>query len=415
VSDTANATPESRTRELTVCYLFQDEFPWDVRADKILRSLASNGIQAHVIARNRGRAPRQERLGPNLYAHRLPAIGGRRMTALMNFPAFFSPFWLHTSSSTVRSTAANLLLVRDLPLTPTALVVGRRHGIPVVMDMAEDYPAMIQDTWTFRGATLLDRLIRNPRLLRRLERVVVPRLDGIIVVSEHSRRRVERLGAKPESIWVVGNTPTLERISKVDPGQDRLPTGANGTGRGLCLLYVGGLEESRGLDVVVRAMPAILRAEPAAKFQIAGRGSSEQSLKALAASLGVQDSVNFRGWVAPEQIPSLIRSADVCLVPHRVTEHVSTTVPNKIFDYMAQAKPVVVTNAAALREIVEPASCGEVVPDGDPTAMAAAVLRLVDPAVRAKQGAAGRRAVLERYNWPLDERVLLSLVRRLAK
>jgi glycosyltransferase involved in cell wall biosynthesis len=283
------------------------------------------------------------------------------------------------------------------------------------MDMAENYPAMIQNTWTFRGATLLDRVIRNPRLLRRLERAVVPTLDGVIVVSELSRRRVEGLGAKPESIWVVGNTPTLERISEVDPRKDPLPSRANGSGRGLCLLYVGGMEESRGLDVVIRALPAILRAEPATTLHIAGRGSSERNLKALAESLGVHDSVNFRGWIAPEFIPSLIRSADVCLVPHRVTEHVNTTLPNKIFDYMAQSKPVVVTDAAALKEVVESVGCGEVVPDGDPTAMAAAVLRLADPAVRARQGAAGRRAVLERYNWRVDERVLLSLVRQLAK
>jgi glycosyltransferase involved in cell wall biosynthesis len=415
VTDTATRATRIGQRQLSVCYLFQDEFPWDVRAEKILRSLAANDIQAHVIARNRGRAPRHECLAPNLYAHRLPAIGGSRMTALVNFPAFFSPFWLHASSSAVRSTAANLLLVRDLPLTPTALVVARRHHIPVVMDMAENYPAMMQDTWTFRGATLLDRVIRNPRFLRRLEQAVIPRLDGVIVMSELSRRRVERLGAKPESIWVVSNTPPLERVGEADVSPEASADSPNPGDGGLELLYVGGLEESRGLDVVVRALPAILRVAPAARFHIAGRGSAESSLQVLAESLGVQDSVIFEGWVAPERIPWLIRSADVCLVPHRVTEHIQTTVPNKIFDYMAQSRPVIVTDAVALREIVESAECGEIVPDGDSSAMATAALRLLDPRVRAKIGAAGRRAVFQRYNWSYDENVLLTLVRQMAR
>ena len=80
---------------------------------------------------------------------------------------------------------------------------------PVIIDMAENYPAMIEDTWTFRGPNLFDYVIRNPMLLRKLEKWIIPRLDGVWVVSEASRRRVLEMTGERNPIWIVGNTPRL--------------------------------------------------------------------------------------------------------------------------------------------------------------------------------------------------------------
>jgi glycosyltransferase involved in cell wall biosynthesis len=402
---------------MRICYLFQDEYPWDVRADKILRSLAAAGIDTHVVARNRTGLPRLEAVGQRVTVHRLPSFRHRGLTQLLNFPVFFSPLWISTTLSTVRRTCADLLIVRDLPLSPAALWAAHRLGVPVLMDMAEDYPAMISDTWRFRGASLFDRLLRNPSLLRRMERFVVQRLDGALVVSPHSARRVARLGLPSKAIWVVSNTPEMDRIQRAPlpappPAERRHPRPQDA--RSLALLYVGGLEESRGLDVVVSALPAIRARVSEVVFHILGKGTAEQSLRALAERLNVAGSVVWRGWVAPGDVPSAIRDADICVVPHRVTQHTNTTVPNKIFDYMAQRRPVIVSDATALREIVESSGCGCVFDDGDPTSFAAAVTRLIDPASRAAAGEAGLRAVRDRFNWAHDEAVLLEAVRSFA-
>jgi glycosyltransferase involved in cell wall biosynthesis len=391
---------------MTACYVFQDEYPWDVRAEKILTSLASHGIAAHVVARNRLGGRTHEELSPGIQVHRLPALRNQWARDLVNFPAFFSPFWIATILRVVRRTKAKVIIVRDLPLSPAALLVGWITGLPVLMDMAENYPAMIQDTWTHRGRSGLDVILRNPSALKRLERFVLSRLDGVLVVSGHSGSRVHALGVPENRIWVVSNTPRTGGASGAD-GSDHSSNGERGE---LRLLYVGGMEESRGLEIVIRAMQIVARTL-SARFVIVGRGTTEPALRRLASQLGVADRIDFAGWVAPEEVPRIIGSADICLVPHYVTEHTHTTVPNKIFDYMLQRRPVVVTDALALREIVESAGCGEVYQDTDPASLAAAILRLADPGVRTGMGAAGRQAVLERYNWARDENVLIGAMR----
>jgi hypothetical protein len=87
-----------------------------------------------------------------------------------------------------------VIIVRDLPLAPTALWVGRGFGVPVVLDMAENYAAMIQDIWRTGRAGRWDFLVRNPKAIAAVERYVAPRVDHVITVVEESSTRVAALG-----------------------------------------------------------------------------------------------------------------------------------------------------------------------------------------------------------------------------
>ena len=79
-------------------------------------------------------------------------------------------FWFYKIYSAVKRSNADLIIVWDLPLAITAILVGRLTSTPVCMDMAENYPAMIEDTWVYKGLTIIDFFIRNPYLLKILEK-----------------------------------------------------------------------------------------------------------------------------------------------------------------------------------------------------------------------------------------------------
>ena len=177
---------------------------------------------------------------------------------------------------------------------------------------------------------------------------------------------------------------------------------------------MGGLEETRGVEVAINALPRVRAVLPDVLLTIVGTGTSESRLKALVASLKLESNVLFAGYVEQRHIPSLIRAADVGLVPHYVTEHSDTTLPNKLFDYMAQGRPVVVTQASSMRAVVEPAGCGRVYGDKDPADLARVLLDLAHPEVRATLGQAALRAVTNQYNWAVDEQVLLSAVKSIC-
>jgi len=397
---------------MKACYIFQLTYPWDIRVEKIMDSLTSKGIEGHIISRNSGLMKRRERVKDNLYIHRLPAFSNKLINTFVNFPAFFSPFWINEILQAVRRSNVDLLIIRDLPLAPAALFVGRLLGIPVLMDMAEDYPEMIRDTWKYRGPGRLDVLIRNPFLLKRLEKFILPRLDGVLVVSEYSKERIEKLGVISSRIWVVSNTPRLSEhpIEYVGiPNEDEIRGKSS-----FIMLYVGGMEESRGLDVVIKALPEVHKIIPDAKFVVVGSGTSEAKLKLFAAELGVSQHVHFTGWMDNNYVPSIIKLSDVCIVPHHVTAHTNTTIPNKIFDYMLQKKPVIVTNSKAMSDIVLSSNCGKVYIHDDWEDLSRTIIELKDSKVRDRYGLNGYEAVRKRYNWSFDEEELFKAVSELT-
>jgi glycosyltransferase involved in cell wall biosynthesis len=391
-----------------ISYIYQDEYPWDIRVSKITNSFAEAKIETHIVCRNRRGLPRSEKVSDYIYIQRLARGFGYLSRTILNFPAFFSPFWFKTILSTALRFNIDLLIVRDLPLGPTAYLVGKLIKTPVIMDMAENYPAMIKDSWTYGKMSTLDYLIRNSSLLRIMERWLLPRLHGILVVSEASRSRVKQLmNDKQTPIWVIGNTPVLDSASRLDnhPLIDILKRH-----NGLILVYVGGLEEGRGLDIAIRALSIVKEQLGKVVLVIVGEGSSMEMLKRLALKLGVIDNVIFAGWINQEYVPSIISEAHIGLIPHYVTEHTNTTLPNKIFDYMAQKKPVIVTNSNSLEEIVTSCKCGRVYQDRSPDQLAQVVLDLVDPNIRKEMGEAGFKAVREHYNWGVDEKNLLQAI-----
>src|SRR5262249_35127882 len=114
------------------------------------------------------------------------------------------------------------------------------------------------------------------------------------------------------------------------------------------MLYVGAITTERGLDDIIRALPLIGDRIPLADLYIAGSGNDESRLRSIVADLKLEDKVHFLGWVPFHQIHAYVSHSDLCLVPHVYNEFINTTIPNKLFQYMALAKPVLVSNARPL-------------------------------------------------------------------
>ena len=83
--------------------------------------------------------------------------------------------------------------------------------------------------------------------------------------------------------------------------------------------------------------------------------------------------------------------------------------PNKMFEYMSAEIPVIASNFPLWREIIEGNDCGICVDPLDPSAIATAIDRLVtNPREAQRLGENGRKAVLDRYNWPVEEKNLVA-------
>lgn len=97
-------------------------------------------------------------------------------------------------------------------------------------------------------------------------------------------------------------------------------------------------------------------------------------------------------------MPEVLAAADACIAILKPLEAYKTTYPNKVFDYMAAGRAVVLAIDGVIRRVVEEAGAGIAVPPGDPRAMAEAILRLAENKELTKQmGTAGRRCIEENF------------------
>lgn len=382
---------------MRILKIWDADYPWDVRVEKVMRSLGEAGHEVHLVARNNKHSPIEEQL-PEGRVHRLRPWGflPQKVDGLAQFPAFVNPRWYARMMEVGRKIDAEVVFVRDLPLAPTALAAARRLGVPVVLDMAENYPAMIRDIWLGGRQGPLDFLVRNPKLVSMVEKRTLPAMDHVIVVVEESGARIEKLGVSPDRITVVSNTPLESRIPEhpvdVDDSTDTLR-----------MVYLGLLEKPRGIETVLDGV-ALLRDRGVKVFvDIIGGGMDEKLFHETAErnALG-PDIVHFHGMLPYDEALAIFHRTDVGLVPHFAVESCSTTIPNKLFDYMSYGLPVITTDMPPAERIVNDIGSGAVFRSEDPVDFARAVESLVDDDHRRRCGRAGRAAIVERYNWTQD-------------
>ena len=405
---TANVSPNNlKNQPVRICFVYQTDYPWDVRVEKIARGLTAAGHHVTLVSANEKGRARREQL-PEAEVLRLPHFKGifRFLNGVINFPFFFNPFWLFAIARCVRKGGADAIVVRDLPLALTGIFVGWLYRVPVIMDMAECYPELLRNMWRYGNFNIVNVFARNPLFADWIERMAVRRLDHTFVMVEESRDRLQAIGADPARLSIVSNTPPR---GKFEP----LMGVAHGTAasRPLTVVYAGWVNRGRGIDTVVEGMAAYVQLHGRdVRLIVIGTGDAEAECRARSHELGLDDVISFKGWLGNEQVVEYVLASDVGLVPHHVSGHWNNTVPNKLFDYMASGVVVLTSNTRPVARIVTETGSGLVYQDYDAADFATQLAKLAKPELRASMAERARAAVRARYNWEHDIAVLVGVI-----
>jgi glycosyltransferase involved in cell wall biosynthesis len=400
---------------MIICKVWDADYPWDVRVEKVCEALLTAQHEVHLICRNKKMNRKYEFLD-GIHVHRIPCFTrSAKLNELANFPAFFNPLWIHTIWRVVTRHRAQLILVRDLPLALAAVLVGRLKRLPVILDMAENYPEMMKDLWTLKNLKLRNIFLRNPLLVKVVEFLAINLADHIIVVVHESATRLIKMGVRPSKLSIVMNTPPLASRRLLNEDEPALFSGSRD--RDFLIVYLGLLEYPRGIETAIRAMKVVHTRFRDCKLVLIGKGKDEQFFKKLVNELDLEDTVIFRGWMQYENALREILNSDVGLVPHHAVPSWNTTIPNKLFDYMSLGKAVIVSDAHPTKRIVEKIGCGLVFRDRVPNALADAIIALyIDRKLCVKFGERGREVFEKEYNWDRDsERLLRAMEQTLGK
>jgi glycosyltransferase involved in cell wall biosynthesis len=275
------------------------------------------------------------------------------------------------------------------PLTQAlaAWALARLKGIPWVFEVRDLWPDFAVAMGVLRHGMLI-------RLAKALERFLYRRADRLVINSPGFHEPVQREGGDPARITLVANG--VDSAAFELEGDGTALRAAHGLQGKFIALYAGAHGPANDLGVVVRAAQA-LRDDPRIVFLLVGDGMEKAALCKQAAELQLAN-LRFLPPIPKSGIPELFASADCGLAVLKAIPLFATTFPNKVFDYMAAARPVVLAIDGPIREVVEQAGAGIAVPPGDALAMATAVARLADdPELCRRMGQKGRECVRTSY------------------
>jgi len=167
------------------------------------------------------------------------------------------------------------------------------------------------------------------------------------------------------------------------------------------LVTVARLQQHKGMDTVIAALPAILARAPDVRYAVAGTGPDRERLEQLANKLGVGDRVRFLGGVSDRELPALYNLASVYVGASRRAERLGVEgFGIALVEASACGRPVVAGNSGGIPDAVRDGETGFLVPPEEPAAFADAICRLLaDPAAANRMGQNGRRAVETYFNW----------------
>lgn len=365
---------------------------------EMARYLVQRGHRVTVIASTVNYLTGQSRTGSRRLVQSQAAEPGITILRAYTYPAFhrsfvhrffsFISFMVTSFLAGLRVRRVDLVWGSSPPIFQgvTAWLLARLKGAPFLFEIRDLWPEFPIAVGVLRNKTLI-------ALSRWLERFLYRRADRVIVNSPGFIKHVTARGARQVTLVPNGADPEM-----FDPALDgaafRVAHGLEGK---FVVLYAGAHGVSNDLEVVVDAAN-LLRSEPAVQFVFIGDGKEKAKLVERASTLGL-NNITFLPSIPKQQIPEALAAADACLAILKPLDMYKTTYPNKVFDYMAAARPVVLAIDGVVREVIEAAGCGLFAQPGDAQAMAAAVRALAaDPAAARRMGLDGRSYVIQHFH-----------------
>ncbi|HQP89186.1 MAG TPA: glycosyltransferase family 4 protein [Thermoanaerobaculia bacterium] len=272
----------------------------------------------------------------------------------------------------------------------SAWLVAAIRRRPFLLEVRDLWPEFAIDMGVLRSALLI-------KASRWLEAFLYGRADHILVNSPAYRDYLLSKGIPEKKVSVVPNGVDPTEFDPLADGSDLrrelgIPAGQ------FVATYCGALGMANDIPTVLRAAARLKETDPGIRILLVGDGKERPNLEAMARRDQL-DNVQIVGAVPKKRVPEVLAASNVCIASLMNIRMFRTTYPNKVFDYMAAGRPVVLGIDGVIRDVVDAAKAGVFVPPGDDEALARAVAGLAaDPEGAAAMGRRGREHVITHFD-----------------
>ena len=287
---------------------------------------------------------------------------------------------------------ADLYQIHDPELLPYALRLKRR-GKKVIFDCHELYTVLLRSKYYLPCAR------QAAWLYGCYEKYVMRRIDAVVFVGTRDGKDPFE-GVSRRTVMVANYAMKHELYDRYVPVEKQTPA----------MCFVGIMSPDRGAENMVVAAE-----KSGVKLILVGALEPEEYDQRVR-SMPEWRNVDFRGILDRERVFDVFQEATIgmCVIPNGGQYNICDTFNMKVYDYMAMGLPVVLSDSAYARQVMERYEFGILVDPADTDQITGAIRYLADhPEEAARMGQAGRRAIDEVFNWETQVQKLLALYRDL--
>jgi glycosyltransferase involved in cell wall biosynthesis len=368
--------------------------PGGTRHHELARFLAAQGHRVTVIA-----SPVSYLTGSATPGHTLEqSEPGITILRTYTYPAWhrsfihrvisFLSFMLSSFFTGLRVREVDLVWGTSPPIfqAGTAWAIARLKNVPFVFEVRDLWPAFAVGVGVLHNRLLI-------RAAEAFEHFLYRHADRVVINSPGFRDHVQRGGAR--RIELVPNGADTRMFDPQSTGAEFRQQ--HGLEHKLIALYAGAHGMSNDLDVLLQAADR-LRDRREIVLVLLGDGKEKPTLMETARQMQLEN-VTFLAPVPKVSMPAALAAADICIAILKPIPEYKTVYPNKVFDYLAASRPVVLAIAGVIEQVVQDAKAGICVPPGDPQAIADALRWLADnPVERQAMGRRGRAYIHEHFD-----------------
>ncbi|MEI6519760.1 MAG: glycosyltransferase family 4 protein [bacterium] len=308
----------------------------------------------------------------------------------------------------IKKVTYDVIMVKDTPALPIVFRILAKTGrkeIRVVCDMHENTPAYIYDSRIRFGnpySRQMSILRGNVPELIAVERELLPQCDHIfVVIEEYKQHLIDKYGIEPARITVALNVEFLKFFDKI--ADEKLPIQSDE----VILSYIGGINPFRGLDLLIEVAGKLIKNNvPPFRIYVVGASlKRRKELKKLVVKFDAEKVLTIIDFVPHNTAMNWIRQSDFGIIPHRDTELIRTTIPNKLFQYMSASVPCIVSDVGPLGRIVKENNCGLTFIPEDKDDLERVLIYAITHCNELKLlGINGRNVVEKKYKWEIAEK-----------
>ena len=390
---------------MKILMVLESEFPPDVRVENEMLALSEAGHEVHLTCSTRKNRPQNEVFGKAvIHRKTITSFIYKSSVGCLKFPFYFN-FWRSFIFNLCANEKFDVIHIHDLPLSKVGVEVKRRFNIPLIIDLHENWPALIKTATHTR--TFLGRLLSSNKQWIEYERKMLPEADKVITIIEEARDRVIGLGIEPGKICMVSNTINFENLSIT--AKKKEPTA-------FTIFYGGAINKHRGLQIVLKAIKICVANNIDVRLWIVGNGSFRKELEELSETLNIKSHVCFFGHKPFHEMLEILAKSDIAIIPHLRTDNNDASSPNKLYQYMYLNKPIVSSDCTSLKRIINETHTGFIYKNDSAGDLASLIGKLhKDRSLLDAISDNGRKAVMAKYNWNVDKERLIKAYSHLAE